>query len=749
MKPIHFFFTLLTLFVIGCVVLLLYVNSCVSTGMPSLEQLENPKQNLATQVFSSDDVLLDHFFVQKRVNLKYDEIPTDFVNALVATEDKNFYKHWGVHAMRVVKAAVKNVRAGQIEEGASTITMQLAQNLFLTRERRLCRKIKEAFLAVQIEKTYTKQEIIERYANTVVFGRGAYGLLVASQLYFDKEPSELTTAECAFLVGILKAPEHYNGLQNYDKAKGRRDLVLRLMYDQKYLKRAEFIAARKEPINLGAGRLKKGRESYSAPHFVEMIRQSLTGVNSRNRSIRLREYDLYRDGLNIETTLNSLLQIYAEEAVAEQMKEFQARFDRSWSWSRNQKLLNTLISEAVRKNSEYQGAETESERIAVAKKLRADKSFVDSVKNAATTVQVGFLAIDPRNGNILAMVGAAPKFMDEHPDARYSFNHAYQSKRQPGSSFKPFVYASSLKMGLTPETMIECGPFEYETVTGEIWKPRGTGGCEEGEMTTLAKALRLSINTVSARLITEVTTPQKVIALADRMGIESKLDPVPALALGAGGDVSLLEMTSAFGTFANDGVHVQSSSVTKIEDRDGRVLYERRSPGRIRALQSDEAKLMVEMMEGVIQSGTAWRVKQHFTGVDCAGKTGTTNDNADAWFIGYTPQLVAGVWLGFDDKRITFTGGYGEGGKAAAPIWARFMRKVYSDGRLPYNQKKFFFAADTLDSAFTASADSLSLESELNSSKTFSDRIDAGSGSRRNNLPDLEPEAEEPRSYEY
>ncbi|MBX3043549.1 MAG: PBP1A family penicillin-binding protein [Candidatus Kapabacteria bacterium] len=692
MKPIHLLILLCILTILITLGIALYTNNIVSYGMPGLEQLENPQTNLATRIYSSDGKLLDHFFNERRVNLTYDSIPDNFIKALVATEDRKFWTHWGVHTGRVINAAIKNVLGDK--EGASTLTMQLSRNLFLSHAVSWDRKIREAFLSLQIEKTYTKKEILEMYSNTVYFGSSAYGIQVASQVYFDKDPSELILPECALLVGLLKAPESYNPFKKPEKAISRRNLVLKLMYDQEYITAGQYTEAIKSPLTVfkqEKGADKKKRRFMGeliAPHYVEMIRQDISRDNS------MLDYNLYRDGLIIHTTLDSRIQRHANEAVAEHLKELQQLFDKKWNWSRQKTLLDDLLKKAITGRADYRAADKEGKK-SLDQQLRADKKFIDSVKNAAITIQVGLVVIDPTNGSLLAMVGASPKFMQEHRESKYSLNHAFQIKRQPGSAFKPFVYASALQKGMTPESMIECGPFSYLLQTGEVWEPKGTGNCETGEKTSLLNALRISINTVSARLITEVTNPRDVVNLSRKMGIQSVLAGVPALSLGAGGDLDPLELTSAYGTFANNGIYVPPYYISTIYDKHGTLIREKRKfVNMTEAMQPEIAAQMIFMMQRVVDAGTASRaIRSRFKDIQAAGKTGTTNDAADAWFVGFTPQLVCGVWLGFDDKRVTFDvlGSDGYGGRSAAPIWGILMDKIYSDMTLPYKQRMFSY----------------------------------------------------------
>jgi penicillin-binding protein 1A len=592
-----------------------------------------------------------------------------------------FYDHWGIHSMRIAKAFIKNIIAFRAKEGASTLSQQLARNLFLNREVSITRKLKEAITAVKIEQTYTKKEILELYCNTVYFGKGAYGIQVASELYFKKTPLQLTTAECAYLIALLKGPENYSAIGNYEKALKRRNLVLSMMADMGFLEEDQYNASLIQPIFLNRGRLGMKDESI-APHFVEMIRQAL----EKDDQFNLQDNNLYRDGLVIFTTLDSRIQQAANEAVQEHLAGFQETFRKNWGWKGKQKLLNSLIKQAVMEKPEYLSLTDPAKKEFMIQQAMKNQAFIDSVKRKATTIQTGVNVIDPMTGHILAMVGSSPEGLALAGDSRYTLNHAVQIKRQPGSSFKPFVYASAMLNGLTPETAIESGPFSYTLPSGGVWSP---GGSSSGPI-SLAGGLRYSINTVAARLITEHTSPSEVIALAHRMGIKSELDPFPTIALGAE-EVTPLEMTSAFGTFLNHGISIAPVFIQRIEDKRGKIIYQRsRQVDLVDALRPDVAKSMVKMMRGVVTGGTASSIRSFFS-YDAAGKTGTTNDYADAWFVGLTPQLAAGVWVGFDDMRIKFTGWYGQGGKAAAPIWGRMMQKVYSTPGIQYRLKSFGF----------------------------------------------------------
>jgi penicillin-binding protein 1A len=412
-----------------------------------------------------------------------------------------------------------------------------------------------------------------------------------------------------------------------------------------------------------------------------MIRQQLTRDDDKALAV-IRRYDLFRDGLVIYTTLNARMQQYANQAVEEHLKQFQRDFSRSWRWEGKESLLNEVLDKAIKNRPDYIGASPD-DRKKIITRLRKNAAFVDSVKLEATRIQVGFASIEASTGEIRAMVGSSIF----GKQSRYTLNRVTQIHRQPGSSFKPFVYAAALDAGLTPYSSVESGSLSYKLPTGKTWEVAGSGA---GGPISLATALKFSINTVAARLITDFVSPTAVIRLAKRCGIKSDLMAVPSLALGSG-EVSPMEMITAFTVFPNEGMSVEPYAIERIEDRFGNVLYDHAKQGLTisDAMNPRVAKQMTGMMRNVVNSGTAGRVRNWFP-YEAAGKTGTTNDFADAWFVGYTPQLVAGVWTGFDDQRIKFTGWYGQGGSAAAPIWARFMQKVYKDPLLQYDVKRRF-----------------------------------------------------------
>jgi penicillin-binding protein 1A len=645
------------------VILLSVYLSFLSSTLPSLEELENPKLEEATKIFSSDGELIDKFFLQNRTKVTLDSIPKDMINALIATEDRKFYDHWGVHLERIFKAFFKNVASGNLtREGASTITQQLARNLYkdIGNKISLNRKLREAMTAVQIEKTYTKDEILAYYLNTVYFGKGAYGIEAAAQTYFNKNASYMSLDECALLVGILKSPANYDPVENPDAALKRRNLVLNEMAEAGFITAERFQLVSKDPIKLN---FRKDYANFNspAPQYTEYVRQQLESMAEKYG------FDLYRDGLKIYTSLDSRMQKHAVNAVKSLLIPFQKSFNSYWNWGGNKEILNDAIIKYIVQSEAYKKAKTEQERNKIYERLKNDKVFVDSIKLLTTTVQIGFVVINPKNGEIKAMVGANPNI-----SFKYGLNHVTQIRRQPGSSFKPFVYATAINEGYSPGYLVSNNPININ-IGGTVWSPKGGG---TGGKISMRDGLANSVNVIAVRTGMELAPMDKVIDLSHRMGIKSDLPNVLSLALGVG-EVSPLEITSAYGVFANEGILVEPISILRIEDRNGKLIEEFH-PETKEVLSEEVAFIMCDMMEDVIDYGTASSVRQYFHR-PAAGKTGTTQNFGDAWFVGFTPQFSAGVWLGFDDARIKFGGGYGQGGKAAAPIWGKFMQLLYSD----------------------------------------------------------------------
>jgi penicillin-binding protein 1A len=648
------------------------------SGVPSLDELENPKPVLASRVFSSDGELIGQFYIENRIETHIDSLPPYVLEALISTEDRNFYDHWGVDLTRFFKAMVKNIFSLSLREGASTITQQLAKNLYSLKEGRenvldkAVRKIREWISAVQIEKTFTKKEIAELYLNVSYFGKSAYGIESASRVYFNKPAKDLTLPEAALFVALLKSSENYDPVRKYDNAIRRRNLVMHNMVETGMLSESDYEKFKQEPIDLASTSLTYVKSE--APHFLEYIRQQMTPLAEKYG------YDLYRDGLNIYTTLNMKMQRIANRAVEKHIKEYQILFDKNWNWKKNKSLLAELIDRAIKNDPTYKSEESSQKKASIYNKLKNDESFINSVKEQATKVEVGFVVIDPKTGQIKAMVGG------ENQNFGRGLNHVTGIRRQPGSSFKPFVYATAMENGYFPAYTVLNQKFDYNG-----WSPSNSDN-EYSGYETLRWGLANSVNVIAGRLtISDMAPPYQVVRLAQRMGIKSPLDAFPSIALGTV-EVTPLEMTSAYGTFVNQGIHVDPISILKIEDRNG-ILIDEFKPESVQSVSPQTSSIMVDMMSDVVNYGTGTGVRQYFQ-YPAAGKTGTTQKFSDAWFVGFTPDLVAGAWVGFDDHRVKFTNWYGQGARAALPIWAMFMEGAYKELNIPVS---YFTLADGVE----------------------------------------------------
>jgi penicillin-binding protein 1A len=569
-------------------------------NLPDVSTLYAPPSE-ATRIYAATGEVIASLFRENREFVPLDEIPLSLRQAVIAIEDERFYRHRGVDARGTLRAVWRNLLAGEVREGGSTITQQLARAVFLSQKRVLSRKVAEMMLALEIERRLTKDEILERYLNQVYFGNGAYGVELASQVYFGKPARHLTLAESALLAGIIRAPSVYNPFHNLPLALERQRVVLRRMAELGYLTPEQARTAAAQPVRLAAER-NAGLLGIRAPYFVSYILPALLQ--------RYGEDVVYSGGLRVYTTVDPRLQALAEKAVRAGLDEARR--------------LNLNVS---------QGA---------------------------------LVALDPATGAIRAMIGG-------YDFSSSQFNRAWQARRQPGSAFKPFIYATALARGIPPTRIIVDEPVSYEIrgarPADRIWTPRNYDGTYRGPV-TLRYALEHSINIPAIKTLAEVG-PQAVIDTARRMGITSPLEPVLSLALGTN-DVTPLEMASAYGTLATLGIRAEPFGILKVVDRDGQVLEEH-TPRRQLALSADVAYVLTDLLKGVILRGTGTAAS---IGRPAAGKTGTTDDYRNAWFVGYTPQLVAAVWVGNDDntpmRRVV-------GGTVPARIWAAFMRAALAD----------------------------------------------------------------------
>jgi penicillin-binding protein 1A len=593
--------------------------------LPSLAQLHNIEPSLATKVYSADGKLIKEFFTEKRTLVPFSRMPQHLIDALLATEDRRFFKHWGVNLLSMCRAVVVSFWSGERIKATSTITQQLARTLFLTQERTISRKIKEVLTSIKIERNYSKEEILEMYLNQCYFGKGAYGIQAAAQLYFSKNVDDLSLPECAILIGIPKNPSRYSPIDHPDLALARRNIVLEAMKNFKKISKAEADSLERLPLELDPSSIWAGQ----APYFTEMTRQYLE--NKYGDDI------LYRGGLSVYTTLNLDLQRAAEEALRAQVDTLQRRMERTHS-RRDPKYTLVVIDS------------TDGEPI----KKRVYKE-----------IQGALVALDNKTGDILALVGG--KDFDQS-----EFNRAVQGLRQPGSGFKPFIFTAAIENGYRPTDMMVDAPFSLMGEDGKEWSPENFDKIFRGPV-TLRLALAKSINVIAAKLIQKVT-PAQTIFYASHLGIKTPLFPYPSLALGTC-EVTLLDMVSALSVFPNQGIRVEPKYILKITDRYGNILEENNTSKKEEVLSAQTAYIMTTMLESVINEGTGVGARAKGFYRPAGGKTGTTDNCTDNWFTGFTPQITAGVWVGYDDK--TEIGEKATGALNALPVWTDFMMKAH------------------------------------------------------------------------
>ena len=668
--------------------------------LPSFEELENPNSSLASEVYSADMVILGKYFYQNRSNTHFRDLSPSLVNALKATEDIRYEEHSGVDIRGLFRVLFKTVILRQRNAGGgSTITQQLAKNLFHekpgTKWERIIQKIQEWIIAVRLEKNYTKQEIMAMYLNTVEFGSNAFGIKSASQIFFNKTPSQLNIQESALLVGLLKAPSKYSPVRNPKNALFRRNTVLGQMRKYDLITPLAYDSIRAIPI-----KLKYQAEEHSsglATYFRETLRLELTRWCREHKKSDGSNYNLYRDGLRIYTTIDSRLQQYAEEAVMEHMKDLQKSFFEHWKGKIPWETQPQIITDAMKNTHRHKELVEEGKSEKEIKKVFDTKvpmtvftwqgekdtnmSPLDSIKYYKMFLQTGFMSLDPHTGAVKAWVGGN--------DYRYfQYDHVKDGKRQVGSTFKPFLYTVAMQEGYSPCYKVPNIPVSIPLVTGETWTPKNADG-KYGGMLTLKEALAESVNCISAYLMKQFG-PDAMITIARKMGVTSPIDAVPAIALGTP-DISVYEMVGAYATFANKGVWTEPMYMIRIEDKNGVVLQDF-IPEKKEAISEETAYLMLNLLQGVVQVGTGIRLRGPKFGLHypIAGKTGTTQDQSDGWFMGITPDLVSGCWVGCEDRSIHFrTLQLGQGSNTALPIWGHYMKKVYADKTIEISKGEF------------------------------------------------------------
>ena len=670
--------------------------------LPQVSSLENFQPNIITQVFASDGSVLGEFAIEKRVVVRFADIPPVFRNAVVAVEDADFWKHLGINPWRIPGALWANLRSGRKGQGFSTLTMQLSRLLFLTPEKTYERKIKEIILAFQIEKNFTKEEIFTLYCNQVYFGHGTYGVEAASRFYFAKRARELNLEEAALLAGVPQSPARLSPIESPEAARERRNHVLQRMVEEKYISEAEGQRAMGEPIRL---RLRKDPPSI-APHFLEEVRKYLEREYGSQR--------IYQGGLRVYTTLDPALQRAANRAVRDGLLALDrrsrgwvapaetvldARGDLpaelhldEWDWPFAEgDVVRAVVLESDRTGATLRLGEWRA-RLAPADVAWTRRPVPEALPFGAVVpvrvlaleqggerhearvaleqepaVQGALLAMDTHTGALRAMVGG-------YDFQRSKFNRATQAMRQVGSAFKPIVYAAAIeRLNLTPATIIVDAPISFPNPWNKtVWTPHNYDGGFLGPI-PLRRALEQSRNIPAIKTLQSVGV-EAGIEYARKLGLKGELPPYLPIAIGAG-EATLQEMVGAFGTFANQGLRMQPALVTRIADREGNVLEEPR-PQASDAIRADTAYLMTSLMRGVVERGTAVRARALKRPI--AGKTGTTDDWSDGWFVGFEPALAAGVWVGYDDKRISLGRGQ-DGARTALPIWIEFWKEATRD----------------------------------------------------------------------
>ncbi|MBN2639243.1 MAG: transglycosylase domain-containing protein [Bacteroidales bacterium] len=697
------------------VVLLFYAIANQYFGtMPSFKQLENPESALASEVISSDGKILGTYFIENRSNVTYRQLPPYLVNALISIEDVRFEQNSGIDERALGRVAY-GLLTGQHKGGGSTITQQLAKNLFprgdLNKLQLIVRKFQEWITSVKLERYYSKEEIITMYLNTVFYGHNAYGIKSAARTFFDKEPDSLNLQESALMAGVVNRPTAFSPILHPRAAMERRNLVLSQMYRYGYITKHVYDSVKFLPLGVE----KYGLLSHNtgdARYFREFLREKMTDWCKTHFKTNGQPYNLYTDGLKIYTTIDSRMQRYAEEAVKEHLAEdLQPAFFAHWKGYPNAPFdfqgtpkedslqVEKILDNAMRRSERYRlmrldGIPLDSIVMAfntpVSMRVFSWNGGIDTVMTPMDSIRyyksfllAGLMSMESSTGYVRAYVGGI--------DFKYfKYDHVTQAKRQVGSTFKPFLYTLAMQEGeYSPCFRIPNIPYSVPLPDGKYWTPDNADSKDVGKEVTLKWALANSNNWISAWLIRRFS-PQSVIQMARNMGVTSFIPPVPAIALGTP-DISLYEMTGAMNTFADKGVYIKPVFITKIEDKNGNVL-ERFAPEKKEAMSEVTAYKMIKLLEGVVESGTGVRLRWKYGfRNEVAGKTGTTQNQSDGWFMGMVPKLTTGVWVGAEDRSVHFrTITLGQGANMALPIWALYMEKIYSDPSLGISKSDDF-----------------------------------------------------------
>ena len=712
-KPVRVFWRIFFWSMGGLGLFLLMINFGWLGSMPSIDDIENPTASLASQVYAQDGTLMGKFYLEDRINVQYKDISKHVVNALVATEDERFYDHKGIDPRSLGRALFFLGSEG----GASTITMQTAKNLFTNNWStsnillRMIQKIKESLIAIKLERNFTKEEIITLYLNTVAFGDNVFGIRNAAKTFFQKEPDRLNVQESAVLIGMLKGATLYNPRRNPKLALDRRNTVLSQMVRNNYLPEAEAAKLKLTPIELN---YKKLDESAGlGPYFRMILGEELKKWCKENTKQNGDNYNLYRDGLKIYTTINPRMQQYAEEAVGKHMNYLQKIFNTQANikdgsiWKGYENVLQNAMKQSDRwRNLQNEGLDEEEIKKTFSEKVNMriftwndarEKDTVmtpyDSIKYHRQMLQAGFMVMDPLTGEVKAWVGGIgfKSFKYDHVNIN--------TKRQVGSTMKPLLYSLAIEeAGFTPNTTV----YDQQQSFGSYGLVPATGKSCTGQSMPMAAALAQSRNCASAYILKQLDTEgnnsaKRLVEFLKRTDITANIDPYPSIALGSC-EISLFEMMQSYSMFPGKGFNVKPMYITRIEDRNGNVLATF-TPKRKEIISEVTAYSVAKMMEGVMRAGTGRGMWSYVPDMAIAGKTGTTNENSDGWFIGYTPQLIAGGWVGADDRFIHFNkeSAWGQGGRAVLPIWGYFFGKAAADANCGIDTKLTFSKPDMVE----------------------------------------------------
>lgn len=748
-------FWIIVLFFLISVCTYFYLSSKGVFGfMPTFDQLENPNENLATRIYSSDLELLGTYFRENRSAVSYDELSPYLVDALIATEDVRYHKHSGID-FKALPRVVSGITGGGSRGGGSTISQQLAKMLFPRKDKMskpeiAHRKFQEWIIAVKLERSYTKEEIISMYLNKFDFLNLAVGIESASRVYFDTIPKDLAIEQAAMLVGMLQNPSLYNPLKRPEKTLHRRNVVLSQMCKYDYITKEDFDSLKELPLELRYQKVDHniGQATYFREflrlwltakkpiyeNYIEKadyIEDSINWVNDPsygwcNKNIRPdgSNYDIYKDGLQIYTTINSRMQKYAENAVSEHIgKYIQPEFFKDQKSNKRAPFSNDITEAQVEdimyrtmRRSErwrahksdglsedsikiYFNTPTEMSVFSWNGDIDTFMTPMDSIRYYKKFLRASFMSMEPNTGHVKAYVGGIDY-------KHFKFDQVNKARRQVGSTIKPFIYCLAMQNGYSPCTKVPNVEVTFQLPKGsnpEFYTPKYSTSRLDGQMITLKQGLANSLNQISAWVLKQFS-PQAVVNIVRKMGVNSHIDPYPSICVGAP-EVLLSEMVGAYCTFANKGIYTRPLYITHIEDKNGNVLATF-TPKQSEAVSEETAYLMIDIMRGVVDMGTAVRLRYHYNIMgELAGKTGTTNSHADGWFIGVAPELVSGAWVGGEERSIRFRYmNYGQGAVLALPIWALYMQKVYDDPKLPYAR----------DAKFEKPAQSLSVEIDCN-----------------------------------